>query len=392
MKTFGVTIAVVLMLSVIVGVGFYVHTQSDSSEFGPSLSALRVDIPDIPGLERKSPPTGTLDEVGVQDDEREVFNQASNSEENKNSSLVEFESLYSVAVAQSLRKPERNHIFACTYAEMADALSRPWLSDEGTILLSSKPVVGGRVRWDGSLRVESLDLKNFLSSRGVPSHGTGIFPIKRSSEAYEYDKNPNRVRSIAFNYEVPSTPAVAQAPSCLPLGPIGVMDTGSVLYSALDANLRDALAHEILDECGGHPQQGGQYHYHGHSTCFEAGAEGEHSPRVGYALDGFGIYGPRDENGNVITNDQLDECHGHIHGLESSNVSDYHYHINNKFPYTLGCFKGEIDEKYLDVTIQPIENSVEANLRSQILKLPPPAPGSALPRPEGTSEEGPEDL
>ena len=58
---------------------------------------------------------------------------------------------------------------------------------------------------------------------------------------------------------------------------------------------------------------------HGYSwRCFPdqfASTKG-HSPLAGWALDGHGIYGPRDVAGLPITNDQLDKCHGHVGPVE----------------------------------------------------------------------------
>ena len=67
-----------------------------------------------------------------------------------------------------------------------------------------------------------------------------------------------------------------------------------------------------------------------------------HSPLVGYALDGFGIYGHRGEDGEVVTNEDLDECHGHTHEIEwdGQTVEMYHYHATWEFPYVVGCFHG----------------------------------------------------
>jgi hypothetical protein len=69
---------------------------------------------------------------------------------------------------------------------------------------------------------------------------------------------------------------------------------------------------------------------------------GQHSPQVGYAADGFGIYGNQGENGAALTNANLDECHGHTHSVmvNGVSVSQYHYHATREFPYTVGCFRG----------------------------------------------------
>jgi len=61
-----------------------------------------------------------------------------------------------------------------------------------------------------------------------------------------------------------------------------------------------------------------------------------HSEKIGYALDGFPIYGPYSCGGNVP--DDLDECHGHDHGM----VEGYHYHTTAEFPYIIGCFHGQV--------------------------------------------------
>lgn len=38
----------------------------------------------------------------------------------------------------------------------------------------------------------------------------------------------------------------------------------------------------------------------------------------------------------------LDECHGHSHSIQWDNktVDMYHYHLNNEYPYSIGCFRG----------------------------------------------------
>jgi hypothetical protein len=127
------------------------------------------------------------------------------------------------------------------------------------------------------------------------------------------------------------------------MGPIGVMLTGAVLFNGLDAAGRDAAAHELQDRCGGHPQMQGQYHYHSLSPCADAGAStSAHSKLVGYALDGFGIYGLRGVGGKLLTNADLDVCHGHVHAIawRGTNVRMFHYHATREYPYTLGCFRG----------------------------------------------------
>jgi hypothetical protein len=102
-------------------------------------------------------------------------------------------------------------------------------------------------------------------------------------------------------------PKFADNASCVDMGPIGFLLTGGVFFNALDARGEDAVAHEIQDACQGHPERGGAYHYHSLTTCLEKMIAGDsHSDLVGYAIDGFGIYGYRGEGGRLLTKADLD--------------------------------------------------------------------------------------
>jgi hypothetical protein len=113
------------------------------------------------------------------------------------------------------------------------------------------------------------------------------------------------------------------------------MKSGAVLFNAVDAQGKDAVAHEVQDSCSGHPQMGGVYHYHGLPACLGFGGTKKHSKVIGWALDGFPIYGPYGDNGNYLSNSELDVCHG-ITEMKSG----YHYVANYEFPYSVGCHRG----------------------------------------------------
>ena len=246
---------------------------------------------------------------------------------------------------RSMSAPARDTIYSCNASAMGDSLSRPWVGPDGTIYFADKPVIEGSVEWSNELSVSVSTIgERTISGNGLPDHATGEYPVARDSEAFSYDRNPNSIAEQEIEYVVPSKPQLADEPQCLPMGTIGVALSGGVFFNALDADLRDAVANEIFDACEGHPQANGAYHYHHNSPCFETGEEGEHSPLIGYSLDGFGIYGPNDVNGEAITNDELDECHGHTGPVPTDDdgiVEVYHYHVNGEFPYTLGCFMGD---------------------------------------------------
>ena len=83
------------------------------------------------------------------------------------------------------------------------------------------------------------------------------------------------------------------------------------------------------------------YHYHYIPARLDSEAlDGGHSGIVGYISDGFPIYGYRGEGGREMSNEDLDECHGHDHGSLG-----YHYHATIEYPYTVGCYKGSSVQK-----------------------------------------------
>lgn len=218
-----------------------------------------------------------------------------------------------------------------------------WIHSDGTWDSTTKPIVTGDVKWDNyryEIRVEGDKRK--LVGNGLPNHPTGLFPIPRTDDAFNYDRNPNSIREYEIVYSLPLVPELAATPVCLPMGTIGVMRSGVALFNAVDEQGRDAVAHEIQDKCDGHPQREGAYHYHNLSRCLESAHISGHSDMFGYALDGFGIFGRYGENGKELTNADLDECHGHTHEIiwDGKPVVMYHYHATRAYPYTLGCYRG----------------------------------------------------
>jgi YHYH protein len=221
----------------------------------------------------------------------------------------------------------------------------PWVNTAaGTYNFTAKTVVQGSVTWPAAAFTIALNAAGTLrnvTTNDLPNHPTGTFPIATTDPAHAYDGNPNHIGAQSLVYALPEMPTAGSSPTCLPLGAIGITLSGSVLYNALDAVGRDAVAHEEQDLCQGHPDQSSAYHYHSLTNCLADPGTG-HSNLLGYALDGFGIYGVRGENGQVLTNADLDACHGHTHAItwDGKTVVMYHYHATYEYPYTIGCFNG----------------------------------------------------
>jgi hypothetical protein len=243
--------------------------------------------------------------------------------------------------------PRLGYVYSCqsTFGQNGAPLgSAPWIAGS-TWDQTVKPTVQGEVLWPNSRVTISLDgADRVVSANNLPTHPTGVFPIQRSDPAHQYDGNPNAIAEQVILLKLPASPQAATVPSCVPQGMIGFLISGAALYNALDGAGRDAAAHEVQDRCAGHPQGMGQYHYHSWSTCLPNATEtpGQHSELVGYALDGYGVFGQLGEGGRRLANGDLDVCHGHTHAIpwDGQTRTLYHYHMTREYPYSVACFHG----------------------------------------------------
>lgn len=241
--------------------------------------------------------------------------------------------------------PEAGHLYLCEgFGAQGGAGAEtqgPWFNGDGTFDLTAKTFVLGEVAWDEATFTTEVEGEDrTLAGNNLPvDHTTGTFPIAEDDPARQYDQNPAAIEANEYALTVPADPTEAAEPQCV-AGEVGFLLSGVILNSPVDALARDAVAWESQDHCVGHPNTFG-YHYHSVSPCVPDGGTG-HSELVGYAFDGFGIFGHRGEGGEVLTNEDLDECHGHTHDItwDGETVEMYHYHATWEYPYAVGCFRG----------------------------------------------------
>ncbi len=244
----------------------------------------------------------------------------------------------------STTQAKKGYIFTCSTASGGGGSFKDgnWIKD-GYWYPDLKPTVDGSIAWDSaSVAFSTTDSKRIITGNGLPKGSTtGIYPIASTDDAYQYDRNPNTISSQKISFELPLNPTTAKTPTCLNMGIIGIMTNGVPMFSGLDAENRDAAAHEILDVCGGHPERSGQYHYHNNSECLTKSSV-KKQKLIGYALDGFGIYTMYDDKGKKLTNASLDECHGITSTItwNGKKTKMYHYVMTQEYPYSLGCYKG----------------------------------------------------
>lgn len=245
------------------------------------------------------------------------------------------------------------YLMVCSITSGGGASSAgPWFSADGKTWDETKKlqVSGSNTLSSGFSGVSvSGSTLNASSTNDYPSHPVGTYPIASTDPIHAYDGNPNSITANAYSYALTANPTVASTPTCTQ-GTIGFLVTGSKLFNSVDAGTRDAVAWEGQDACNGHPQSKGAYHYHNvpitnQGNCFPAANQdvaGQHSPVVGYAADGFPIYGNLGEDGVPLSDADLDICHGHTHSItfNGKTVVMYHYHATHAFPYTVGCYRG----------------------------------------------------
>ena len=221
-----------------------------------------------------------------------------------------------------------------------------WTNADGTWDFTRKPTVDGTLTLESKFEAKLDGQGNrIVTGNALPRTPVGVFPIAQGSVAYQYDRNPSHIEAHDVNLTLPANPTVLATPRCVPYGATGILLTGNAFYHGSSTAASDAAAYEALDSCGGQSDGSFTYHTHFVTPCLTDALDNcapGHSSLWGYAMDGFGIYGPRGEDGKVLASKDLDECHGHTHTVDwdGKSTSMYHYHWTYDFPYNVSCFRG----------------------------------------------------
>jgi len=181
-----------------------------------------------------------------------------------------------------------------------------------------------------------------FTTTNLPNHTSPYWSTNNPlHEAYNgtntnFNLNPNEISPQNITFTIPLNPAEASNKEATRLGPIGIARNGVVFYNQYAGPNNQPLTNEInsFDQWLGHPDPSDRYHYHLEPTHLTS-LFGNHV-FLGLLADGFPVYGPV-ENGNSITNSDLDEYHGHLGVTEDFPEGIYHYHITpNQDPYING--------------------------------------------------------
>jgi arylsulfatase A-like enzyme len=247
--------------------------------------------------------------------------------------------------------------------------------------------IGNNLVYVGDLVVELVGSKCVFSTNAIPNHDfndSGGFanPVAEQNDVYE----------------IPATPTVAASTNSLSLTYDNALLMNGVKTDVLAAacfgvgdgrtgcnNINQPWRYDPMHAANGfrvdshnaHTQPNGTYHYHGSPNALFYADTNIVSPLVGFAADGFPIFGSWfDDNGTIRKatssyqlqtgprpsgagepggtydgayrddylylqgSGDLDECNGMtVDGI-------YGYYIIEEFPYILGCFKGTPDASF----------------------------------------------
>ena len=152
--------------------------------------------------------------------------------------------------------------------------------------------------------------------------------------------NPNRIAQQNYEFRISLYPEInPNGPTDTFLGPIGVSINGVPFFNEYESPTQTVTNQVIqsFDPANGHPAPQGNYHYHFPPESLFTVTEDNF---IGFAGDGFPVYGPKNPDGNNAQN--LDDFHGEYGPTPDFPDSIYHYHTNYTQPYIIGAFAGTL--------------------------------------------------
>ena len=143
-------------------------------------------------------------------------------------------------------------------------------------------------------------------------------------------------------WKIPLVPSIAATPTDVTDGPIGIAVNGVPIFNPCKqggCQNGDTKMLGELDICNGHAGRADDYHYHAAPTCMMADQPAQYwdTHPLGWALDGFAIFGYNDAACSTATRDAI--CGGNP--LGNTNAPEgYSYHVTNAAPYVMSCLRG----------------------------------------------------
>jgi hypothetical protein len=195
--------------------------------------------------------------------------------------------------------------------------------------------------YSGATTVAISESTITITSTGEPDHksmywstNNALYENYDEPDNADFNRNPNDISAQNYEFKIPRYPAEASVKSTTSLGAMGVSLNGVPFFNQ-NAGPGDDILEELntFDQYEGHPQQTGQYHYHIEPLYLTETLGNDIF--LGFLLDGFPVYGPV-EGGVTLTNDDLDDYHGHTSVTTDFPDGIYHYHITSELPWING--------------------------------------------------------
>lgn len=238
------------------------------------------------------------------------------------------------------------------------------------------------------VRIDAAAGYRYVTSDGLPDHTTGAFPNRG---------NPHRISAQSYEFRAPLAPRDAGRVTPLRRSGLFGVAVNGVPFDPFTAEFwnndrrwnYEALSGRLdlgVDRSNAHVQPNGAYHYHGiPSGILERFAQSGQPILVGYAADGFPIYGPRgyrdagqaqgplvelrasyrvkpgprpggpggSHDGTFVEDyeyvaglGELDPCNGRSGVTPEHPGGTYYYVVTANYPFIPRCFVGEPDDSF----------------------------------------------
>jgi hypothetical protein len=181
----------------------------------------------------------------------------------------------------------------------------------------------------------------YLSTSGIQSRHPMMNGITATNQQVPLAQNFTGTNA----WKIPLIPRVAATKVAALDGPIGIAVNGIPIFNpckqggCTGPGGGDTKVLGELDLCNGHAGRADDYHYHAAPVCMMSDQPADYwdTHPLGWALDGFGIFGYRNPDGSTAPRDAT--CGGNTAAHPNAPVG-YAYHVTDASPYILSCFHG----------------------------------------------------
>lgn len=226
-------------------------------------------------------------------------------------------------------------------ATLSMSYSAPGPSGNGHSIACGYLQESAKASHAGTASVSCDGTYGYISSIGIATHSMmdGITATNLQVPIEQNFRGAN-------GWKIPLAPAIAATTTPVVDGPVGVAINGVPIFNPCKQGGcsppggGDTKVLGELDSCNGHAGRADDYHYHAAPTCLMAGQTASNywdTHPIGWALDGFAIFGYNDPNGATATRDGV--CGGNT-TANTNAPAGYAYHVTNTSPYVLSCLRG----------------------------------------------------